>query len=153
MKHARAALLLVSSALLGMAACNNNETAATGDEAGASDGSTGFGIGPVLSATARSAREDDRTALVVELSLSPVAQHAVNVDFSTVDGTAVDGEDYQRAKGRLTFKPGESRKAIRIPLIDNYGREDVEEFVLRLHSSDDVTLRENEITLTITDDD
>ncbi|XP_057315192.1 sodium/calcium exchanger 1-like isoform X2 [Hydractinia symbiolongicarpus] len=43
----------------------------------------------------------------------------VHVDYETSDGTADAGQDYEQAKGTLTFKPGDKSKKIAIKIIDD----------------------------------
>ncbi|MDZ8052907.1 MAG: LamG-like jellyroll fold domain-containing protein [Aulosira sp. ZfuCHP01] len=43
----------------------------------------------------------------------------VTVDYQTVDGTATPGADYIRQSGTLTFAPGETRKSVIIPILDD----------------------------------
>jgi hypothetical protein len=54
------------------------------------------------------------------------------VEFTTVDGTAKAGEDYATSAGTLTFAPGETRKQIVVPIIDDGIREIAETFVVKL---------------------
>jgi solute carrier family 8 (sodium/calcium exchanger) len=43
----------------------------------------------------------------------------VKVDYETLDGSAVAGDDYDAAKGTLVFSPGETEKAIPINILDD----------------------------------
>ncbi|OUL17518.1 LamG-like jellyroll fold domain-containing protein [Nostoc sp. 106C] len=43
----------------------------------------------------------------------------VTVDYQTVDGSATPGADYIRQSGTLTFAPGETRKSVTIPILDD----------------------------------
>lgn len=43
----------------------------------------------------------------------------VSVDYTTTDGTALDGVDYQRSSGTLTFAVGELKKIITIPIFND----------------------------------
>ena len=56
----------------------------------------------------------------------------ITVDYTTLDGLAVAGEDYQAASGTLSFAPGETQKTIEVDLIGNYlsGRD--EDFQIKL---------------------
>ena len=148
--------LLLLPVAFSLAACNATEpTTASPTETVESDlpgGSGEFGIGPIVRATAEPV-DEDAAYLVVEVSLSPAAKSQVHIDFMTADGAAVQGSDYQRAKGRLTFKPGESSKSIRIALVSDEFAEGDESFTLRLHSPDDIRLERAELLLTIIDND
>ncbi|XP_058789963.1 sodium/calcium exchanger 1 isoform X2 [Phymastichus coffea] len=54
------------------------------------------------------------------------------VDFCTEDGTAEAGSDYESAKGTLRFEPGETRKTIKLSVIDDELFEEDEHFYVRL---------------------
>ena len=54
---------------------------------------------------------------VVTLDKKPTG--TVTVDYLTVDGTAQAFSDYQYGDGTPTFQPGETRKTISIPIIDD----------------------------------
>ena len=148
--------LLLVPVVLSLGGCNATETAA-GDPGQAAEyelpgASAEFGIGPVIRASADPVAENARQ-LLVTVSLSRAARHEVHVNYMTADGTAVQGDDYQRAKGRLTFKPGETSKTIPLALADDKAAEGDETFVLRLHAAGDVTMESAEVSLTIVDDD
>ncbi|XP_026799389.3 sodium/calcium exchanger 2b isoform X1 [Pangasianodon hypophthalmus] len=54
------------------------------------------------------------------------------VDYRTEDGTANAGSDYEYSEGTLVFKPGETRKEIKIGIIDDDIFEEDEHFFVRL---------------------
>ncbi len=72
------------------------------------------------------------------LTLETASGRRVEVSYATADGAApaaadpwapaLAGEDYERTAGRLTFAPGESRKTVRIPILDDALHENREEF-------------------------
>lgn len=53
------------------------------------------------------------------ISLAETSPATVSVDFATVAGTAVDGEDYSAKSGVVQFAPGERRKFITVPVVEN----------------------------------
>ena len=58
----------------------------------------------------------------------------VSVNFATSDGTATERTDFMPVYGAVTFSPGETQKAISIPLIDNgYGPGSRRSTLLQLH--------------------
>ena len=70
-----------------------------------------------------------RNAAVVVGLDAPVSR-AVTVHYTTADGTARAGGDYQALSGRLTFAPGQTRKAIPVPVSgDRPGGADANFFV------------------------
>ncbi|MCI4385553.1 hypothetical protein PGIGA_G00051730 [Pangasianodon gigas] len=54
------------------------------------------------------------------------------VDYRTEDGTANAGSDYEYSEGTLVFKPGETRKEIKVGIIDDDIFEEDEHFFVRL---------------------
>ncbi|XP_042627728.1 sodium/calcium exchanger 2b [Cyprinus carpio] len=54
------------------------------------------------------------------------------VDYCTEDGTANAGSDYEYCEGTLVFKPGETRKEIKVGIIDDDIFEEDEHFFVRL---------------------
>ena len=107
-------------------------------------------------ATVAISDDDERPAIAVEgpvpaepvegtdphvefsLTLGKRAGRRVEVSYATADGAAadaadpwppaLDGTDYARTAGRLTFEPGETRKTVRIPILSDAVHEDREEF-------------------------
>src|SRR6185369_9059427 len=43
----------------------------------------------------------------------------LSVDYLTVDGTAIAGQDYTAASGTLNFSASETSKTIQIPILDD----------------------------------
>ncbi|XP_033216462.1 sodium/calcium exchanger 3 isoform X2 [Belonocnema kinseyi] len=58
--------------------------------------------------------------------------HACSVDYYTEDGSAEAGSDYVPAKGTLNFEPGETKKTIKLSVIDDDVFEEDEHFYVRL---------------------
>ncbi|XP_036379881.1 sodium/calcium exchanger 2a isoform X2 [Megalops cyprinoides] len=54
------------------------------------------------------------------------------VDYRTEDGSANAGSDYEYAEGTLVFKPGDTRKEIKVGIIDDDIFEEDEHFFVRL---------------------
>ena len=59
----------------------------------------------------------------------------LSVEFSTVDGTAIGGQDYTSASGILTFSSGETSKTIQISILDDATTETDETFTIALRSN------------------
>ncbi|KAM9302455.1 sodium/calcium exchanger 1-like [Gastrophryne carolinensis] len=57
---------------------------------------------------------------------------AIQVDYRTEDGTANAGSDYELAEGTLIFQPGETRKELRLGIIDDDVFEEDEHFYVQL---------------------
>ncbi len=92
-------------------------------------------------------------AVRFQVSLGAAATTAVTVDYSTSDGTARAGQDYEAASGRLTFAPGETGKAIDVPLLGDTSPENNETFVLTLRTPNGARLVSAEAAGIVDDDD
>ena len=81
--------------------------------------------------------------LLVEVVLNNPATKDISYEYSTYKGTftAEEGSDYRKTEGTLTFKAGESRNFIRIPIIGDTDVEEDETFGLRI--GDDYTIALN----------
>jgi hypothetical protein len=71
------------------------------------------------------------TVNVVVLRANALDQ-AVSVDFTTINGTAIAGQDYTAARGTLTFEPNETQKTVTIQTLADDIDEDPETFRFRL---------------------
>lgn len=62
----------------------------------------------------------------------------VTVHYTTVDGEAVEGSDYERTEGNLLFKSGEVEKTITVAIVDDpNGHEETEHFFVELRGADE----------------
>ena len=77
----------------------------------------------------------------------------VTVDWETAPGTATAGVDYTAASGTLTFGPGETRKTVRIAVLDDTQVESDETLTLRLSNASGATIADDQATGTVTDGD
>ena len=125
------------------------DTAVEGDETvwlTLSDPSTGTHLGPVNTAVLTILDNDAglrffaSTYSVMENGVSAVitvvrtnfTNNLVSVDYTTSDGTAVAGQDYQAASGNLVFQPGETSKTFEVFVIDDTLEEGNETVLLKL---------------------
>ena len=91
--------------------------------------------------------------LVFEVSLSRLTEEEVTVDYTTVDGTATAGVDYQAVMGTLTISAGVNRGQIEVkPLPDVLNEED-ESFMIVLSNASGAILVDGEATGLITGND
>uniref|UniRef100_A0A8C5QQU9 Calx-beta domain-containing protein n=1 Tax=Leptobrachium leishanense TaxID=445787 RepID=A0A8C5QQU9_9ANUR len=60
------------------------------------------------------------------------SEGAVQIDYRTEDGTANAGSDYELAEGTLIFQAGETRKELRLGIIDDDVFEEDEHFYVQL---------------------
>uniref|UniRef100_A0A4W5NPN5 Solute carrier family 8 member 2a n=1 Tax=Hucho hucho TaxID=62062 RepID=A0A4W5NPN5_9TELE len=63
-----------------------------------------------------------------------MGQHTFYVDYHTENGSANAGADYEFSEGTLVFKPGESRKEIKVGILDDDVFEEDEHFFVRLQN-------------------
>ncbi|MBU3016004.1 hypothetical protein KO488_14700, partial [Poseidonibacter lekithochrous] len=86
--------------------------------------------------------EDGVLSFVVSLS-NPNSQ-IVTVDFTTADGTALAGSDYEAQNGTITFAPGETSKIITIPVIDDNIFENPESMFVNLTNAVNATISDEQ---------
>ena len=83
---------------------------------------------------------------------SPNAQ-TVSVQYATADATAQDTSDYAATHGTLTFAPGETAKAIGVPVAGDTTPEQDETFTVTLSDPVNATIGQGQATGTIQNDD
>ena len=82
--------------------------------------------------------DDSQATLSVELSQASTV--TVTVDYATSDTIAEAGDDYTETSGTLTFAPGETVKAIIVPILDDAIYETLERFNVTLSNPTGATL-------------
>ncbi|WP_242046789.1 Calx-beta domain-containing protein [Calothrix parietina] len=86
------------------------------------------------------------------VSLSQASSQTITVNYATANGTATAGSDYTSTTGTLTFAPGQTSKAINIPILNDSISEADETFTLKLTSPTNASLgTTSTVTTTITD--
>jgi len=110
---------------------------------------------PSLSVADAQIAEGDggQTLMSFTVSLSRAAAGVVTVNYSTLNGTALAGTDYQAALGTLTFQPGETVKTVQVAVSGDAGFEFDERFDLVLSSPAGARLADERATGTIVNDD
>ncbi len=86
------------------------------------------------------------------VSLSAPTNHRVKVNFSTFDGTALDGLDYTNSPGSITLEPGVTSGSFTIPIINDALDEPDETLTVKITPNLGIVTRAQS-TLTILDDD
>ena len=89
----------------------------------------------------------------VTIELSKPADEAVSVDYATVDGTAIAGEDYLSQTGTVTFAPGQTGVQIAIPILGDTQFEGNEAFTLQLSNPTVLQVGDESAVVTIIGDD
>ncbi|MGJ3250408.1 MAG: Calx-beta domain-containing protein [Elainellaceae cyanobacterium] len=98
--------------------------------------------------------DDETTRAVFTVMLSTPSDKPVTLNFETVEGAALAGQDYQAVQGQLTFLPGESiTQTIEVPIIGDLLDEVDEAFTLKLTNPVNATLLTPEVVATILNDD
>jgi probable HAF family extracellular repeat protein len=92
------------------------------------------------------------TSAVFTVTLSAPSAVPVTVSYTTSDGTATAGSDYQATAGTLTFAPGETTKTITVGVIGDRLGEPNETFVVNLSGPTNATLASGQGVGTILDD-
>ncbi|MDA1275928.1 MAG: Ig-like domain-containing protein, partial [Verrucomicrobia bacterium] len=110
---------------------------------------------PLLSISAPAVLEGNADFInaIVAVSLSQASGEAVNVDYSTEDGTAAEGADYSPANGSITFAPGDLQKNFTVRILGDTLDENDEMVRVILSEAQNATLQTNQTQLIILDDD
>ena len=87
------------------------------------------------------------------MTLSAVYGQSVTVNYSTANGTATAGSDFQTASGTLNFAPGETSKTITVAVLGDQMFEPDETFAVHLSGSMNATIGDGNGTGTIVNDD
>ena len=83
------------------------------------------------------------------VTLSAAATTPITVAYSTSDGTAVAGKNYQAASGTLTFAPGQTQATINVSVLSNPAAAATTTFNLTLSNPSGATLTQTQATGTI----
>jgi hypothetical protein len=89
----------------------------------------------------------------VTVTLSAPSGEKVTVDWATVDGTAIGGEDFDPQSGQFVFWPGDTREAITVSTRDDALDEFDETFSVALSSPYPAVLGRSAATVLIVDND
>jgi Ca2+-binding RTX toxin-like protein len=97
---------------------------------------------PTLSLSGTRVKEGQSgvTSASLTVSLSAAASQPVSVNYSTVNGTALAGSDYQASSGTLSFAPGQTSQTISIPVIGDTTVEPDENFQVQLSNPQNANL-------------
>lgn len=107
---------------------------------------------PALIVTDASAAEGDGSMGFLVL-LTSGSTSAVTVDYATVSGSALGGNDYTATSGSLTFTSGQTSKSVSVPVVQDALSEDTETFTLDLSNASGAPITAPQGASSITDDD
>ena len=108
---------------------------------------------PTLRAEHAFGREGTDAAMTFNVRLAPSTASTVTVDYATEDGSAQAPADYTATTGTLTFAPGETRKTVSVPIIDDATEDTGETFRLRLSNALGATIADADATGTFWNED
>jgi len=87
------------------------------------------------------------------VTLSGRSRVPVSVHYATADGSAIQGQDYLSRAGDVTFRPGQMRKTIKVPIRGDRVQEGSETFELKLSAPLNSVLARDTAIATILDND
>jgi peptidoglycan/xylan/chitin deacetylase (PgdA/CDA1 family) len=93
------------------------------------------------------------TTAKVPVRLSAPSGKTITVGYTTSDGTATAGADYDATSGTLTFSPGQTSRTVSVPVRGDALDEPDETFTVRLRDPSRTTIARSTATVTIVDDD
>jgi peptidoglycan/xylan/chitin deacetylase (PgdA/CDA1 family) len=93
------------------------------------------------------------TMVKVPVRLSAPSGKTISVGYTTGDGTALAGADYDATSGTLTFSPGQTSKTVSVPVRGDALDEPDETFAVRLRDPSRTAIARGTATVTIVDDD
>jgi ribosomal protein L35AE/L33A/urease beta subunit len=93
------------------------------------------------------------TGAIFTVTLSAASGRTVYVNYSTANGTAVAGSDYNSTSGLLTFAPGQTSKTVIVPVIGDTLQEGTETFFVNLSSPTNATISDPQGVGSILNDD
>ena len=96
---------------------------------------------------------EDAGSVTFEVTLGAVSGQDESVDYTTVDGTAEAGVDYEATSGTLTVPAGETVGTIVVPIVDDVLDEADEAFMLTLSGGVEEVGPVDPVTAIIADDD
>ncbi len=94
-----------------------------------------------------------KKAATFTVSLSAASTAVVQVDYTTVDGTAKAGSDYQATSGTLAFAAGDTTKPINVVIKEDTSFERAEKFTVKLTNPLNATIADAVGQATIRNDD
>ena len=81
------------------------------------------------------ATEGTDASITYRVSLSHASAFPVTVDYTTLDGSAVAGQDYEAKSGQISFAPLETTKEIVVPVLNDSVSESPEAFSVQLSNA------------------
>jgi Ca2+-binding RTX toxin-like protein len=86
-----------------------------------------------------------------QINLAETSSQPITINYQTLNGTALAGQDYVAKTGSVTFAPGETKKTVTVTLIDNNLSQADETFFLKGSSTGPVTFLQSTAIAKVTD--
>lgn len=112
-----------------------------------------FAPGNRLLSVHNAAAPEDDGSLEMIVSIDQPSAINTSVDYQTVDGTAVAGEDFTASSGTVVIPAGETKASFNIPLTIDSDIEAAEDFNIVLSNPIGLTLNRSTVTGTVANDD
>jgi len=96
--------------------------------------------------------EEDGTA-VLKICVDEASDDFISVEYTTNNGSAIDGEDYEAQTGVAVIMPGELCAMVMIDILDDENPESTEELTVTLSDPINGEIVDGEGTVTILDSD
>jgi hypothetical protein len=120
-------------------------------------GPAGGATGPPKIRLVTPAQVGEGAPIFFTVRLSRPANSRVTVEYATKNGTATWPDDYRRRTGRVHFKPGQTRRRVRVPTTEDGAFEALERFSMEIKrpaaASASATIAKPTATAKIGDDD
>ncbi|MDT9341132.1 sodium:calcium exchanger, partial [Trichodesmium erythraeum 21-75] len=95
----------------------------------------------------------EKKEMEFEVKLDKSSTQTVKVNYETVEGSAKLGKDFQKKRGVVIFKPGETKKTVNVPILGDTDNEANEKFEVTLSSPKNAKLSDGKGVGTIQDND
>ncbi|NER07007.1 MAG: sodium:calcium exchanger, partial [Okeania sp. SIO3C4] len=88
-----------------------------------------------------------------DVTLNTKVNKRVEVSYTTADGTAKKGSDYEQTQGKLVFRPNQKKKTVTVPILGDFSQEDNENFIVNLRKPKNAKLGDKRAIGKIKDND
>ena len=94
----------------------------------------------------------ESTLVTIDLHMAQPVGRNVQINYATLDGTALAGSDYQARSGTVQIVAGATHASIDLTVLGDDNPENLETFRLRLSAADRVHLSDTDLVIHIVDD-
>jgi hypothetical protein len=97
-------------------------------------------------------RQDTNSRLRIDVNLNSASESEVSMDYSTVDGSAKSGKDYNAASGKITIPAGVKTGYVDLLILGDSLRQPQQQFFLELSNPVNCTLSNSKVIISILND-